>query len=249
MLTKSVIPLVVALSLPATAGTRDDGVPDSRYLALGDQFAPYTAQISGTTPERVKHSATAVVIAPRWAITAAHVVAGCDNVAVRYGADVRRQVVSVIVHPDWKPNALQAADVALCQLDADAGLPWYPQLAGEIAPGSVCLIAGYGVTGTMGAGYHLADGRLRAGTQTIDRVDGVVVWCKAERGGSPLELCIGPGDSGGPLFIGAGSDARLAAINSFQSGKAAPLKSRYGEETGHIAIPAIRQWIDSVMGE
>lgn len=239
--------IALAMSLPAEAGTRDDDVPDDRYLAFGQQFRPYTAVISGMAPEHRRHTATAVVIAPRWAITAAHVVAGCEDVAVQYGPDDRRGVDQVVVHPEWRPHDHQAVDVALCRLDADAGLPWYPQLAGEVQPGTVCLIAGYGVTGSMAAGYTVSDGRLRAGTQRIDRVDGVVVWCRADRGGSPLELCIGPGDSGGPLFVGSGSEARLAAINSFQSGKRAPLRSRYGEESGHISIPAIRAWIDSVM--
>ena len=241
------ITLVLALSLPASAGTRDEGVPDERYLEHGAQFAAYTAEISGTTAERARHAATAVLIAPRWAITAAHVVAGCEGVAVCYAAGERRGVTKVVTHPDWVPGRLQAADVALCRLDADAGLPWYPQLAGEVSAGASCQIAGYGVTGSMADGYVMHDGRLRAGTQRIDRVDGVVVWCKAQRRGSPLELCIAPGDSGGPLFVGSGRDARLAAINSFQSGKAPPLRSCYGEETGHISIPAIRQWIDTVM--
>jgi hypothetical protein len=101
----------------------------------------------------------------------------------------------------------------------------------------------------MSAGYDLYDGRLRAGTQRIDRVEGVVVWCRAQRRGSPLELCISPGDSGGPLFTGSGRSARLAGINSFQSAPKGPLRSRYGEETGHVSIPAVRDWIDAVTAE
>jgi len=239
--------LLLALSLPAVAGTRDDGVPDAKYLAFGAKFRPYTAEISGRNPEKQRQTATAVLIGPRWAITAAHVVAGCEEVAVRYGDGATRKVDRVTVHPDWTPNELRAADVAMCHLEADAGLAWYPPLADTVATGDVCLIAGYGVSGVMSAGYSVYDGRLRAGTQRIDRVDGVVVWCVAQRRGSALEMCIGPGDSGGPLFVGAGAGAKLAAINSFQSASKGPLRSRYGEETGHISIPAIKEWISNVM--
>lgn len=239
--------LLLALSLPAVAGTRDDGIPDDRYLQYGAKFRPYTAEISGRNPEKKRQTATAVLVAPRWAITAAHVVAGCEDVAVRYGDGATRKVDAVTVHPDWTPNDLRAADVALCHLDADAGIAWYPPLADEVATGDVCLVAGYGVTGVMSAGYSVLDGRLRAGTQRVDRVEGVVVWCVAQPGGSALEICIGPGDSGGPLFVGSGTGARLAAINSFQSASKGPLRSRYGEETGHISIPAIKEWMMQTM--
>lgn len=239
--------LLLALTLPAVAGTRDDGVPDERYVALGEQLRPYTAEIAGVNADQRRQTATAVVIAPRWVITAAHVAAGCDDLVVTYGAGVVRSIDRVCVNPDWRQGELGTADVALCHLELDAGLEWYPLLADEVRPGEVCLVAGYGITGRMSAGYDLFDGRLRAGTQRIDRVEGVVVWCKAQRRGSPLEYCIAPGDSGGPLFVGSGKAARLAAIHSFQSSERGPLRSRYGEETGHVSIPAVRPWIDQVM--
>lgn len=238
--------LFLAFCLPAFAGTRDESVPDSRYLAYGSQMRPYTAQISGRNADGQRQTATAVIVAPRWAITAAHVVVGCDDLAVSYSQGVQRGIDRVSLHPEWALDNLRAADVAMCHLEAEAGLEWYPQLADEVGAGSLCIIAGYGVTGLMATGYDVADGKLRAGTQRIDRVDGVVVWCKASRN-SPMAMCISPGDSGGPLFIGSGRDARLAAIHSFQSASRGPLRSRYGEETGHISIPAVRGWIDQVM--
>jgi hypothetical protein len=239
--------LLLALTLPALAGTRDDTVPDSRYLDLGEQLRPYTAEIAGVNADQRRQTATAVIISPRWAITAAHVAAGCDDLVVTYGEGVVRSVDRVCVNPDWQPGEIGTADVALCHLERDAGLEWYPVLADTVTAGQVCLVAGYGITGRMSAGYDLYDGRLRAGTQRVDRVEGVVVWCKAQRRGSALEYCIAPGDSGGPLFVGSGKSARLAAINSFQSAATGPLRSRYGEETGHVSIPAVRGWIDEVM--
>jgi hypothetical protein len=239
--------LLLALTVPAVAGTRDDTVPDSRYVALGEQLRPYTAEIAGVNAQQRRQTATAVIIAPRWAITAAHVVFDCDDLVVNYGEGVVRSIDRVCVHPDWQHGEIGTSDVALCHLELDAGLEWYPLLAETVTAGQVCLVAGYGITGVMSAGYDLYDGRLRAGTQRVDRIEGVLVFCKAQRRGSALEFCIAPGDSGGPLFVGSGKNARLAAIHSFQSVERGPLRSRYGEETGHVLIPAVRAWIDEVM--
>ncbi len=241
-----VVILALALTHPAVAGTRDDGVPDARYLELGRQMRPYTAAVSCRSPEGHRHTATAVVIAGRWALTAAHVVAGCDDVRLAF-ADTSRDVDLVVVHPGWERLAMASEDLAILRTTEDCALPWYPEIADTVTPGEACIVAGYGVTGTMGLGYEIADGRLRAGTQTIDSIDGPIVTCSARAKSSPLEYMIAPGDSGGPLFVGSGSHAKLAAINSHQVGPRGPLRSRYGEESGHVLLHPVRAWMTSVM--
>lgn len=236
-----------ALADPAGAVTRDDGVPDARYLELGRRMRPYTAAVSGINADGQRHSATAVLVAGRWAVTAAHVVTGCTDVRLAYDGAATRAVDLVVVHPDWRMDVMGTPDVALLRTTEDCGLSWYPEIAHGVTPGEGVIVAGYGVTGTMRQGFSVADGRLRAGTNTVHHVEGVTVVCVANQGGSPMEAMIGPGDSGGPLFVGSGASARLAAIHSHQVGPRAPLRSRYGEESGHILLHCVRPWMAAVM--
>ena len=239
--------VLATLAAPAGAVTRDDGVPDARYLELGRQMRPYTAAVSCTNPDGERHNATAVLVAGRWAVTAAHVVAGCTDVRLVYDGSQRRAVDQVVLHPGWQHEVMGTPDVALLRTTEDCGLPWYPPIAHGVTPGESVIVAGYGVTGTMRQGFDIADGRLRAGTNTVDRIEGVTLVCVANQRGSSMEAMIGPGDSGGPLFVGSGSGARLAAINSHQVGPRAPLRSRYGEESGHILLHAVRPWMAAVI--
>lgn len=239
--------VLATLAAPAGAVTRDDGVPDARYLELGRQMRPYTAAVSCTNPDGERHNATAVLVAGRWAVTAAHVVAGCTDVRMVYDGSQRRAVDQVVLHPGWERDVMGTPDVALLRTTEDCGLAWYPPIAHGVTPGESVIVAGYGVTGTMRQGFDIADGRLRAGTNTVDRIEGVTLVCTANQRGSSMEAMIGPGDSGGPLFIGSGSEAKLAAINSHQVGPRAPLRSRYGEESGHVLLHAVRPWMAAVM--
>jgi len=188
--------VLATLAAPAGAVTRDDGVPDARYLELGRQMRPYTAAVSCTNPDGERHNATAVLVAGRWAVTAAHVVAGCTDVRLAYDADRRRAVDRVVVHPQWRHEVMGTPDVALLRTTEDCGLPWYPPIAMGVTPGESVIVAGYGVTGTMRQGFSIADGRLRAGTNTVDRLDGVTLVCVANQRGSAFRWVRGTGQAG-----------------------------------------------------
>ena len=241
------IVLLACLCLPAVAGTIDDRHPDSRYLDYASGFAPYTLRIEAVSAHDKPMLATAVAIAEHYALTAGHV---AKDLALGFVSSGTRswRIGTVHLHPEYKDGGMGRADLAVLEVPAGLALGFYPPLCdGGESEGGLVSIAGYGLTGRLSTGYSTDDGRLRAGTNTIHRLDPGVIVCLAMPGSSPLEYCIAPGCSGGPLFLGG----RLAGINSYTSrDKGGPsLKSRAGEESGHCRVSEHLAWIREIVGE
>jgi secreted trypsin-like serine protease len=237
---------LIALTTAALAGTTDERIPDSVYVEYATAFAPYARRLAVTgTDARVSY-ATAAVIGDRWALTAGHVVHDADCAVI----DKKHEVIEIVVHPDFDAGKLGWNDIALLRVAEPFGLDYYPPLATEqdAAPGDTVTLAGYGLHGRLGTGYTNSDGRLRAGTNVVERHERSIIVCSAGGGGSPLEFCISPGDSGGPMFS-AGRDGRLVGIASFTMADKGPLRSRRGEEMGHTRVSLFREWIRKVVGE
>lgn len=231
--------LAGVLAAALLAGTTDG--PDSRYVRYGEGFAAYTAKVF-LPCESKTCEATATLIDDHWALTAAHVVGTATSASIRVGGrafDMDR----IVVHPDYKQGSLGKHDIALLHSPKPFGLSFYPPLSGggEQA-GDVVSVCGYGVHGSMVTGHSAADGRLRAGTNKIERIDGHLIVCTASPGGSVLEYCIAPGDSGGPLFC----RGKLAGVNCLTMADSGPLLSKAGEESGHVRVSEYRDWIESV---
>ena len=230
----------VALSIAILAGTRDDAVPDSKYLEYGKDFAPYTVRVVAVTEDGRPSTGTATLLSDHWAITAAHIVHDAESCAIDGHASTK-----IVVHPDFEHDCMGCFDIALVRVEKPFGRSYYPPLStGDENPGDLCSVAGYGVHGPMSTGYDGHDNRLRAGTCRIDRFDGTRVICPISRGSSPLPYGISPGDSGGPLFC----NGRLCGVNSFtMADKGRSLKSREGEEQGFARVSVMREWIEEVM--
>jgi len=234
--------LAVCVPFGALGGTTDERTPDAEYVAYGATFAAYTAQFRGKNAEGREHLATAVLIAPRWALTAAHVADGCSGVELAY-AGKRRAVARVVTHPEWK-DAIGWHDLALLEAEDDFEADFYPPLFEGDERGKVASVCGYGITGRMGTGYDTSDGKLRAGCVVLARHE--KACAVADIGArSPLPFGIAPGDSGGPVFV----EGRLAGINSYTASTSGSVRSRRGEESGHVRIALYREWIRSVVGE
>jgi len=230
--------VMASLVGPADAGTTDDSVPDSAYIAYADGFRPYTARLRGTASDGRQHIATATLIADHWAITAAHVVHEVSGIVVNEHAIDR-----VVIHPEWN-DRFGEHDIALLHSERSFGLDFYPPLAKtRHNVGQTVSIAGYGVTGRLSGGHGEHDGLLRAGTNTIVRYERHMMICDARRRSSPMEFCIAPGDSGGPLF----ANGELAGINSLTMRDKGPLLSREGEESGHTDVSEYAAWIQEVI--
>jgi hypothetical protein len=224
----------LAITLAALA-TTDDLVPDESFVRYASGFQNYTAKLK-VPCEKKTCEATATLIADRWALTALHVVGDAESCTLTVG-DKTWKVDRIVRHPD-------KADVALLRSEESFGLDFYPPLSdGEEAEGDICSIAGYGVHGRMSEGHNQYDGRLRAGTNHVERFERDLIVCTASPGRSKYEVCIAPGDSGGPLFC----KGKLCGINSITMAPKGPLKSRTGEESGHVRVSLYKAWIEETI--
>jgi len=238
-------PLAAAIlaASSALAGTTEDRIPDAKYLDYAEGFRPYARKVSVVESSGSLAHSTSVVIGDHWALTAAHVVEDAATANV----DGNR-VTTIFVHPDFAAGEFGWFDIAVVRCEKDFGLSYYPPLAtGDEEVGDVVTIAGYGITGRLSSGYDRLDNKLRAGTARILRFERTILVSDA-RTATALPLCISPGDSGGPWFVGAGREARLAGISSFTMRTNGPLRSRAGEEQGATRVAYFREWIEQVRG-
>lgn len=240
--------LVLSLAFPAQArpGTRDPNTPDDKYVDYAKDFH-YIARIMARDKDTDKPQfASAVLIRPNWALTAAHVVHNTKDVAILMNDDkVFIKIPVVIQHKGFDPAKDPGFhDIALCYSEKDFGLEFYPPLHKKVdEEGQVCSISGYGLNGTFSTGITHADTKRRAGSNKIDRCERAVLICTpSKHNKTALEFLICMGDSGGGLFIGN----ELAGINSFVTSDLGKVPdSTYGTEAAHTRISLYYDWINT----
>lgn len=214
---------------------------DEKYLALGAKYPQ-----SGFFRERVG----CTLIAPYWAITAAHTIESNPpfiNYYVVFGGK-RYEVEKIITHPARiKETVDSSADIALLKLKEPVT---------NIAPallydkmdeaGKNVVLVGYGKTGTGLTGDTGERGKLRGATNEIDGTleNSLIIIFDAPPYGTDLEGIGGSGDSGSPAFYEENGKLYLIGINSFNSGNAkAATVSKYLTLDGYARISTRRQWI------
>jgi len=237
-------------SVVAAGGTIEDGIPDSRYRAYGESFSPYTRPIMGVDRDGRTPHGTCVLIAPHWAVTAAHVTEGLVAGSVK-GAAGEHIATKFVAHPEYG-GEYGWHDIALVHVATPFGLAKYPQLSdGTEKLGSVAAAAGYGMTGRLSTGITGDGGSvIRAGTMRLVAEERSILVCEIRRTGTPLPYCIAPGDSGGGLFAtAADGTTRLVGINSAVSRKG-NTRPRHvaGEESCHTRVSLYVDWIRTVTG-
>jgi len=238
------------VAMVASAGTVEDTIPDTRYRQYGETFAAYTCQLGGMNTDGNPQVGTCTLIAPHWALTAAHVVRDMTACEVETAAG-RHRIDRVFVHHEYA-GVFAKHDIALVHVVRPFRVTVYPPLTdGSERAGEVCTAAGYGVTGRLSTGFGGGDNQIRAGTMRLTEAVASVWVCKIERGGSPLPFCIAPGDSGGPLWARS-ADGRtvLVGVNSYTAKIGTPpVRSQAGEESGHTRVALYLDWIREVAGE
>lgn len=236
--------LFFLLSNAARSGTRDPNTPDEKYVTYGKDFHYVTRLMARDKTSDKPQFASAVLIKPHWALTAAHVVHNTENPVILMDDDTKKFPVSrVVIHKDFEPDkGLGFNDIALCYSDKAFGLEFYPELyTDHDEEAKICSIAGYGLNGTFHTGVSAVDTKRRAGSNKIERTERAVLICTPSAANrTALEFLICPGDSGGGLFIGN----KLAGINSFVMCDPGNMPdSSYGDEAAHTRISLYADWV------
>lgn len=218
---------------------------DEKYLALGKKYpaAGYFQEQVGCT-----------LIAPHWAITAAHTIESNPpfiNYYVMFGGK-RYEVEKIIIHPKRVIDTVDSsADMALLKLkEPVTGIT--PALLYEKMDeaGKNIVIVGRGVTGTGLTGATGDRGKLRGATNKIDGTleNSLIVIFDAPPFGTDLEGFSGSGDSGSPAFYEENGKLYLIGIDSFSSGDAeTKTAGKYMTFSGYARISTRRKWILDTM--
>ena len=186
--------------------------------------------------------ASAVIIKPRWALTAAHVINGAQDDAIHVG-DKKYRVAYKIQHADYDEERVGLHDIALCYVDNDFKLDFYvPLYRKNDEIGQNVTIAGWGATGNFVTGAKTSDNKRRAGHNKLSSAFLSVVACSPRKTGRlPLEFMIAPGDSGGGMFIGN----ELAGISSFLAHADGKPDGTYGDDSAFTRVSLYVDWIES----
>jgi len=241
--------MVVLATSFSYSGTIDPSVPDSKYVEYGKKFV-HVAKLKGICNCKKRERehefhASAVIISPHWAVTAAHVVSTADDMVIVVG-DKEYKVDKIIIHKDFEEEKVGHNDIALCHSEEDFGMDFYPEMyKGNDEAGKVVAMCGYGVTGTFSAGASRSDELKRAGSNIVERTERNCLVCNNTGRKTELEFMIASGDSGGGLFI----DGKLAGINSFVMTNDGKPNSDYGDECAHTRISLYLDWMKDIMEE
>jgi hypothetical protein len=229
------------------AGTIDPDTPDEKYIEFGKKFN-FVVKIRSDfekNGEIYNSSASAVLIGPHWALTAAHVVEGTKNSEIIIGdceeKTCKHYLLTVIKHKDYNDDVHGRYDIALCYSEKDFGLDFYPKLyKKDDELGKTATISGFGMKGTFKTGAQEGDRKRRAGSNKISGSERAVIVCDpSTTGKTALEFMITPGDSGGGLFI----ENELAGINSFLMATDGKANGTYGDESAFTRISLYSDWI------
>jgi hypothetical protein len=226
------------------AGTIDPNTLDSKYIEYGEKFQ-HTVKLCCFDGKGVS-CGSAVVIAPHWIITAAHVVDDCQTWTVTV-KDKAYELSKVFLHPQYKTDIFGYYDIALCYSEEEFSFDGYPSLyESRDEVGKICCMAGWGNTGNFNTGANLADKTRRGGSNYVDSIQRNVLVCspsKKHEKFTELEFLIASGDSGGGLFI----DGKLAGIHSSLMAQDGKPNGTYTDQSCHTRVSSYINWIKETM--
>ncbi|MCB0027557.1 MAG: trypsin-like serine protease [Anaerolineales bacterium] len=241
--------LLLLFLLPAT--------PAYAIIGRHDVAAESYLQPAGAHPavfDIFPGNGAATLIAPEWAVTAAHVAQAIPpdgSHEVQIGAGTY-QVVQVVTHPEW--SGVHFHDVALVQLSPPvSAVPPLPIYRSEDEVGQIVSLLGRGDYGDGENGALGADGQLRAATNRVEREESGSLWLRFDAPDNEhvteLEGVAGPGDSGGPALLEKDGELFVVGVASFSLSleQPAPGPGHYGIFDTYTSLARAQAWIDGVL--
>lgn len=250
--------LVLAFGFIDNAGAviiRHDVDPEA-YVANAED---YPALFALYRTKKGYRDCIATLIAPQWAVTAAHCTEDKPFVnglaAAGYDVEIGASKATIDKVVRYEPaDGAAKRDLALLHFSAAIAsvvpLPLY-KASDEI--GRVVLLPGWGDTGDGLKGISGADGRFRVAENRIDAArDGWLIWKfddpRSGIGRSvALEGISGPGDSGGPALIMTPKGLAVAGVSSAQKTFGRP-EGLYEAEEYYVRISEFVEWIEQTIG-
>lgn len=271
--------LIAVLALPVPAAALLAGAPDGadadtpdRRIDLAGERSPWSGAGATVVDGNVYGG---VLIADRYVLTAAHVVAGTDPAHVvfalprQYAAPERLNADAVYVHPAFRGYSPQRphGDIAVLRLarPAPAWARRYRLAPRAPVPGQVVTLVGFGASGHAdGSGAVAANPALRRGGRNV--IDALLVPPGAPEPavflydfdgpdgdgvsggptlGNRVETTVAPGDSGGPLL--ASDDATVLGVSTFRLATPAGPEGRFGSAGGGVLVAPYAPWIRAVL--
>jgi hypothetical protein len=214
---------------------------DALYRALGEKYP-----MVGTLNEQVG----CTLIAPRWAITAAHTVE--DNppfisLEVEFGGK-KIAVEKVILHPHRVRDTVDSsADMALLKLaEPVEGITPAALYDRQDEPEKIVTLVGHGQTGNGLTGDIKERGQVRGATNKVEGAlenSLLLVFDEPPRG-TDLEGAGAAGDSGSAALLERDGRVYLVGVSSFNSGdRKEGTSAKYGTFEGFARVSTRRKWI------
>ena len=239
--------LLCGSSLTASALLVRPDRDDAEYLELATH---YPSSILLDAPD-----GEGVLIAPRWVLTAAHMVRALHEMKTPPRLTIGErdyEIASFHAHPDWKKGG--HSDIGLLFLrQAVEGVEPTPIYRGKDEGGKAVIIVGHGYTGKIG-GKPLPkaewDRKKRASINTVDRLSPRTLGLKIKDAdeASDLQGAAAPGDSGGPAFLKTEAGHFVAGIGyATDDTNADGIVGNAGDWEIYARVSAFADWIDETM--